>query len=80
MKVFQFDVVPLVLFCFVFAFVAFAWGENIQKNIVKINSKSVLFMFSAKCFMVSGLTLSLIHFEFIFIDSVRKQSSLVFCM
>ena len=35
-------------------------------------------MFSSRNFVVSGLTLnSLIYFEFIFVNSVRKQSSLI---
>ena len=39
-------------------------------------SESVLPMFSYKSFIVSGLTFrSLIHFEFMFVCSVRKCSS-----
>ena len=39
---------------------------------------SVLPMFSSRSFIVSGLTLrSLIHFEFIFVDGVRKCSSFI---
>ena len=41
-------------------------------------SKSVLPMFSSRSFMVSGLTFKfLIYFEFIFVYSVRKSSSLI---
>ena len=40
-------------------------------------SQSVLPMFSSKSFIVSGLTFrSLIHFEFIFVNGVRKCSNL----
>ena len=39
-------------------------------------SESVLPMFSSRSFIVSGLPFrSLIHFEFIFVDGVRKCSS-----
>ena len=39
-------------------------------------SESVLPLFSSKSFIVSGLTFrSLIHFEFIFVNGVRKCSS-----
>ena len=42
-------------------------------------SKSVLRMFSSRCFIVSGLMFrSLIHFEFIFVYGVRKCSSFIF--
>ena len=41
-------------------------------------SQSVLPMFSSRSFIVSGLTFrSLIHFEFIFVYSVRKCSSFI---
>ena len=41
-------------------------------------SESVLPMFSSRSFIVSGLTFrSLIHFEFIFVNGVRKCSSFV---
>ena len=41
-------------------------------------SKSVLPMFSSRSFIVSGLMLrSLIHFEFIFVNGVRKCSSFI---
>ena len=40
--------------------------------------ESVLSMFSSRSFIVSGLTFrSLIHFEFIFVYSVRKFSSFI---
>ena len=40
--------------------------------------ESVLPMFSSRSFIVSGLTLrSLIHFDFIFVYSVRKCSSFI---
>ena len=41
-------------------------------------SSSVLPMFSAKSFIVSGLTFrSLIHFEFIFVCAVKKCSNFI---
>ena len=41
-------------------------------------SSNILPMFSSKSFMVSGLMLrSLIHFEFIFVQSVRKYSNFI---
>ena len=41
-------------------------------------SESVLSMFSSRSFIVSGLTFrSLIHFEFVFVDGVRKCSSFI---
>jgi len=40
--------------------------------------ESVLPMFSSRSFIVSGLMFrSLIHFEFIFVDGVRKSSSFI---
>ena len=41
-------------------------------------SLSVLPMFSSKSFLVSGLTFrSVIHFEFIFVNNVRKCSNFI---
>ena len=41
-------------------------------------SESVLPVFSSRSFIVSGLTFrSLIHFEFIFVNGVRKCSSFI---
>ena len=41
-------------------------------------SSSVLFMFSSKSFIVSGLTFkSLTHFEFIFVYGVRRYSNFI---
>ena len=41
-------------------------------------SSSVLPMFSSKSFIFSGLTfISLIHFQFIFVYSVRKRSNFI---
>ena len=41
-------------------------------------SESVLPMFSSRSFIISGLMFrSLIHFEFIFVYSVRKCSSFI---
>ena len=58
------------LFMFVFIFITLGGGS---KNILLwFMSKTVFPMFSSKGFIVSGLTFwSLIHFEFIFVYSVR---------
>ena len=51
-------------------------GSN--KILLQFMSKSVLPMFSAKSFIVSGLTFkSLIYFEFIFVCGVRKSSNFI---
>ena len=52
-------------------------SEVDQKEILlQFMSESVLLIFSSKGFIVSGLTFrSLIHFEFIFVYSVRKCSN-----
>ena len=50
-----------------------------KKILLRPVSQSVLPMFSSRSLMVSDLTFeSLIHFEFIFVDGVRKQSTSVF--
>jgi len=60
------------LFIFVFIFITLGGGS---KNILLwFMSKTVFPMFSSKGFIVSGLTFwSLIHFEFIFVYSVRQS-------
>ena len=41
-------------------------------------SLNILSMFSSKSFIVSGLTYrSLIHFEFIFVNGIRKYSNFI---
>ena len=58
---------------FIFAFISFALGDRSKK--ILIMSKNVLPMFSSRSFMVSGLTFrSLIHFEIIFVYSVKVNS------
>ena len=70
-KVFKFNQVPLVYFCFYFCYsrrwvIADLW----------FMSSSALPMFSSKSFIVSGLTFrSLIHFEFMY--GVRKCSNFI---
>ena len=72
-KACQFDVVPFVDFCFCFPYL----GDRAKKNISKTNIKEHT-VFSSESFMFSGLIFKpLIHFEFIFIYGVRKQSSLI---
>ena len=47
--------------------------------LLRLMSKSILPMFSSRSFMVLVLTFkSLIHFEFIFVDGVRKWFSFMF--
>ena len=44
-------------------------------------SKIILLMFSSKIFKISSLTFkSLIHFKFILVYGVKRQSSFFFCM
>ena len=62
---------------FNFAFVSLVWRDRFRKILLRPVSKSEQPMFSSRNLMVSGLTFkSLIHFEFIFVRGVRKQSSL----
>ena len=58
---------------FIFVFISITLGDGSKKILLSFMSKSVLPMFSSKSFRVSGLTfISLIHFEFIFVYSVRR--------
>ena len=50
---FQFDVVPYVYFCFCFP----CLRRHIPKNISETSIKSILSVFSSRCFIVSGLTI-----------------------
>ena len=60
-----------------FAFVSFALEDGSKKYCCNL-CQSVLPMFSSRSLIVSGLTFrSLIHFEFIFVYSVRKCSNFV---
>ena len=66
--------VPFVYFSFCF----FCLSGQIQKTITVNNVKSILPMFFSRSFMVSDLTFkSLIHFEFIFVYSVREYSNFI---
>ena len=68
-KAFQLDAVPLVYFCFH----CLCFWYQIQKIIAKTYVKSLRPMFPSRIFMVSGLTFKfLIHFELIFVYSVRQ--------
>ena len=59
-----------------FTFYFHCSGRRNEKGIVWFTSKSVLPMFSSKSFIVLGLTFrSWIHFEFIFVNGVRKCSN-----
>ena len=63
------------LFIFVLIFITLGGGSKI---LLRFMSKSVLPMFSSKGFIVFDLTFrSLIHFEFIFVYSVRKYSNFI---
>ena len=64
---------PFIYFCFYF----FCLWRQIQRWLLWFTSKDVLPMFSSRSFMVWGLIFrSLIHFELIFVYSVRKYTSL----
>ena len=64
------------LFIFVFIFITLGGGS--RKTLLRFMSKGVLPKFSAKSFIVSGITFkSLIHFEFIFVYGVRECSNFI---
>ena len=66
---------------FVFVFISISLGDGSKKIFLWFMSKSVLPMFFPKTFIVFGLTFSsLIHFEFIFVCSVRECSHFIFYM
>ena len=68
-KAFEFSQVPCINFCFN----SYYLGSGLKKILWWFVSKSVLFIFSSKSFIVSSLTFrSLIHFEFIFVYGVRE--------
>ena len=67
------------LLIFVFTVITLRGGS--EKMLLLFMSESVWPMFSSKSFIVSGLIFrSLIHFEFIFVHSVRKCSISFFYM
>ena len=64
---------------FIFVFISITLGDGWEKILLWFMSKGVLPMFSSKCFIVSGLTFrSLMHFEFIFVYSVKECSNYIF--
>ena len=64
----------LFVFCFYFHYSR----RGIQKILLWFMPKSVLPMFSSRCFIVSGLIFrSLIHFEFIFVYGVTECSNFI---
>ena len=63
---------------FIFVFISISLGSGSKKILLQFMSKSVFPTFSSKNFIVYSLTLrSLIHFEFIFVYSVRKCSNFI---
>ena len=73
-KAFKFNLVPFVYF----VFISIALGDRSKKILLRSMSKSVLPMFSARSFIVSGLTFrSLNHFEFIFVYGGRECSNFI---
>ena len=75
-------VFSLVYFCFLFSLLFLLLQETYPKKVLLTPMlKAILPKFAFKSFMVSCLTLnSLTHFEFIFVFSVKKWLSLIFCM
>ena len=60
-------------YLFIFVYISISLGDGLKKILLRFMSKSVLPMFSSKCFIVSSLTFrSLIHFDFIFVYGVRE--------
>uniref|UniRef100_A0ABI7X463 Secreted protein n=1 Tax=Felis catus TaxID=9685 RepID=A0ABI7X463_FELCA len=63
---------------FIFAFNSLAFGDVSSKKLLQLRSKRLLPAFSSRVLMLSCLTFrSFIHFEFIFVYSVRKWSSFI---
>ena len=63
---------------FIFVFISITLGGMSKRILLQFLSKRVLLMFSRKSFKVSGLTFRpVIHFEFIFVYSVRKYSNFI---
>uniref|UniRef100_A0ABI7XSY3 Secreted protein n=1 Tax=Felis catus TaxID=9685 RepID=A0ABI7XSY3_FELCA len=61
---------------FTFAFNSLAFGDVSSKRLLRLRSERSFPAFSSKVLMVSCLTFrSFIHFEFIFVNGVRKWSS-----
>ena len=63
---------------FIFVFISITPGYGSKKILLWFMSKSVLPMFSSRCFLVSSLIFrSLIHFELIFVYGVRECSNFI---
>uniref|UniRef100_A0ABI7W4C6 Uncharacterized protein n=1 Tax=Felis catus TaxID=9685 RepID=A0ABI7W4C6_FELCA len=61
---------------FIFAFNSLAFGDVSSKRLLWLRSERSFPAFSSRVLMVSCLTFrSFIHFEFIFVNGVRKWSS-----
>ena len=72
-KAFKFNQVPLVYFCVYFHY-SRSWVTEDLSLIHVIECST----FSSNSFIVSGLTFrSLIHFEFIFVNGIRKCSNFI---
>ena len=73
-KAFKFNKVAVVYFCFYFYYCRRWVIEDLAVTYVKVFSA----VFSSKSFIVSGLTLRyLVHFEFIFVSSIRNCSNFI---
>ena len=63
---------------FIFVFISIILGGGSQRTLLWFMSECALPMFSSKSFVVSDLTFrSLIYFEFIFVNDVRKCSNFI---
>ena len=64
---------------FIFVFISINLGGGSERILLQFVSKSVLPVFSSKSFIISDFPFtSLIHFEFILVDGVRKCSNFIF--
>uniref|UniRef100_A0ABI7WNU9 Uncharacterized protein n=1 Tax=Felis catus TaxID=9685 RepID=A0ABI7WNU9_FELCA len=63
---------------FIFAFNSLAFGDVCVEKLLQLRSKRLLPAFSSRVLIVSHLTFrSFIHFEFIFVNGVRKWSRFI---
>uniref|UniRef100_A0ABI7W9B8 Secreted protein n=1 Tax=Felis catus TaxID=9685 RepID=A0ABI7W9B8_FELCA len=63
---------------FIFAFNSLAFGDVSSKKSLRLRSERFFSAFSSRVLMVSCLTFrSFIHFEFVFVNGVRKGSSFI---
>ena len=72
-KVFTFKYISFIYFCFYFPNIR----RQIQKILLWIISKKVPLIVPSKSFIVSTHIRSLIHFQFIFVYSVRECTNLI---